>query len=177
MITEILLPGPGKRSALWSELVAQAEDYFERVESCPLHPSSIRLNCKRYSTPFRSIIPARGSADRRAPALHAGVKEASSSHSSPLLFRLVHSGSDIHGNSWGIAIGFGWYMGRLVSLSPFGRTLVSAAVILLLTIANSAGLRFGKTIQNVFALAKVGGLVWMVLVLFAHPRPNWIPRR
>jgi amino acid transporter len=46
-------------------------------------------------------------------------------------------------------------MGRLVSLSPFGRTLVSAAVILLLTIANSAGLRFGKTIQNVFALAKV----------------------
>jgi len=101
-------------------------------------------------------------------------KEASSSHSSPLLFRLVHSGSDIHGNSWRIAIGFGWYMGRLVSLSPLGRTLVSAAVILLLTIANSAGLRFGKTIQNVFALAKVGGLVWMVLVLFAHPRPNWI---
>ena len=29
MITEILLPGPGERSALWSELVAQAEDYFE----------------------------------------------------------------------------------------------------------------------------------------------------
>lgn len=52
MITEILLSGPGKRSALWSELVAQAEDYFERVESCPLHPSSIRLNCKRYSTPL-----------------------------------------------------------------------------------------------------------------------------
>jgi glutamate/tyrosine decarboxylase-like PLP-dependent enzyme len=38
MITEILLPGPGERSALWSELVAQAEEYFERVEWLPVTP-------------------------------------------------------------------------------------------------------------------------------------------
>jgi len=38
MITDILLPSPEERSALWSELVAQAEAYFEGVESLPVAP-------------------------------------------------------------------------------------------------------------------------------------------
>jgi len=37
--TEILLPSHEERSALWSELVAQAEGYFEDVESLPVAPS------------------------------------------------------------------------------------------------------------------------------------------
>jgi glutamate/tyrosine decarboxylase-like PLP-dependent enzyme len=41
MITEILLPGPGERSTLWAELVAQAEEYFDGVASLPV---ASRLN-------------------------------------------------------------------------------------------------------------------------------------
>jgi len=68
----------------------------------------------------------------------------------------------------GLGIGFGWYLGRLLPLSPLGRTSVSAGVILLLTAANCAGLRFGKIIQNCFAIAKIGGLGWMIGMLFTH---------
>src|SRR5438477_1404697 len=71
----------------------------------------------------------------------------------------------------GLGIGFGWYLGRLVPLSPLARTSVSAGVILLLTAANCAGLRFGKIIQNCFAIAKVGGLGWMIAMLFTHRHP------
>jgi glutamate/tyrosine decarboxylase-like PLP-dependent enzyme len=39
MTTELLLPSPEERSALWSELVAQAEAYFGDVESLPVAPT------------------------------------------------------------------------------------------------------------------------------------------
>lgn len=39
MTPESLLPGTEERSALWSELVAQAEAYFEGVESLPVAPT------------------------------------------------------------------------------------------------------------------------------------------
>lgn len=39
MTTELLLPSPEERSALWSELVAQAEAYFGDVGSLPVAPT------------------------------------------------------------------------------------------------------------------------------------------
>ncbi|MGA7635598.1 MAG: hypothetical protein WCB00_01630 [Candidatus Acidiferrales bacterium] len=39
MTTELLLPNVGERSALWSELVAQAEAYIGDVESLPVAPT------------------------------------------------------------------------------------------------------------------------------------------
>jgi APA family basic amino acid/polyamine antiporter len=81
----------------------------------------------------------------------------------------------------GVAIGFAWYLGRLLLLSALERTLVSAGIIVLLTGANSLGLRFGKSIQNCFAIAKVGGLAWMISMLLAHhrsvPQQTWLPEQ
>jgi glutamate/tyrosine decarboxylase-like PLP-dependent enzyme len=39
MTTEVILPGREQRSALWQELVAQAEAYLEGVESLPVAPA------------------------------------------------------------------------------------------------------------------------------------------
>jgi glutamate/tyrosine decarboxylase-like PLP-dependent enzyme len=39
MTTELLLPSPEERSTLWAGLVAQAEAYFEEVESLPVAPT------------------------------------------------------------------------------------------------------------------------------------------
>jgi APA family basic amino acid/polyamine antiporter len=77
------------------------------------------------------------------------------------LFTVIHTGSIA-----AVAVAFSLYLGRLVPLSHTIQGFVPLTAILLLTIINCLGVRFGKTVQNIFTVAKLGGLLAMILLLF-----------
>jgi basic amino acid/polyamine antiporter, APA family len=85
------------------------------------------------------------------------------------LFVVIHSGSLA-----GIAVGFSLYLGRVLSLSPLAQRASSVGTIVLLTAVNILGVRFGKGTQNLFTLAKIGGLAAMVVVLLRAPHTGMI---
>ena len=98
MTTEILLPSRKERSALWSELVEQAEAYFEEVESLPVAPTLNQAELQAVLDTF-SFDDPRPRIDVLRE-LHERVKEASGPRSSSsLLFRPVQSSSHLYGNS------------------------------------------------------------------------------
>jgi basic amino acid/polyamine antiporter, APA family len=79
------------------------------------------------------------------------------------LFTVIHSGSIA-----AVAAGFTLYLGRFVPLSHGGEKAVCVGAILFLTIINCLGIRLGKTVQNMFTIAKLGGLVAMIFLLFVR---------
>jgi APA family basic amino acid/polyamine antiporter len=76
-----------------------------------------------------------------------------------LLF-MIHSGSIA-----ALAVAFGIYLGRIVPLHAGGEKIVSATVIIALTTINCLGIRGGKFVQNLIAVAKIGGLAGIILLL------------
>ena len=57
-----------------------------------------------------------------------------------------------------LAAAFSIYLGQFLSLSPAGEKLAGACMVLVLTVVNIHGIKFGKYIQNSFAVCKFGGL-------------------
>lgn len=82
------------------------------------------------------------------------------------LLTMIHSGSIAT-----LAVAFGLYLSQLIPLDSTAQKAFSIACILLLTGVNCLGLRAGKLVQNLFTLAKLGGLAVMTLLLFARGRP------
>lgn len=76
------------------------------------------------------------------------------------LLLIIHSGSIA-----ALAVAFGLFAGQVMRLSPFEKTAVSDACILVLTTINCLGIRGGKLVQNLIAVAKVGGLAGMISLL------------
>lgn len=74
-----------------------------------------------------------------------------------------------------LAVAFSLYLAQLLPLSPAGQKAVGIGSILVLAGVNCVGLRAGKLVQNIFTLAKVGGLGLLVLLLLArgHPLALW----
>jgi amino acid transporter len=73
---------------------------------------------------------------------------------------MIHSGSIA-----ALAVAFGMYLGRVVPLHAGGEKIISATIILTLTTINCLGIRGGKFVQNLIAVAKLGGLAGIILLL------------
>src|SRR3954447_5578693 len=67
-----------------------------------------------------------------------------------------------------LAVAFGIYLGQLVWLTPAEMKVAGVFCILLLSTVNCLGVKFGKHVQNVFVVCKVGGLALMSIFLLAH---------
>jgi APA family basic amino acid/polyamine antiporter len=76
-----------------------------------------------------------------------------------LLF-MIHSGSIA-----ALAVAFGLYAGQVLPMGVVGMKIVSAACVLVFTTINCLGIRGGKLIQNLIAIAKISGLAGIILVL------------
>lgn len=75
-----------------------------------------------------------------------------------LLF-MIHSGSIA-----GLAVAFGLFAGQILPLSTVEEKMLSAAFILALTTINCFGIRGGKLVQNLIAVAKITGLAGIILL-------------
>src|SRR5262252_3362597 len=61
---------------------------------------------------------------------------------------------------------FGDYMTRVINLGPRSSAIWAGLVVAVLTLANYAGIREGKLIQNFFTFLECGGLVLIVVAGF-----------
>ena len=76
-----------------------------------------------------------------------------------LLF-MIHSGSIA-----ALAVAFGLYVGQILPLNTVEQKSLSAMCILALTTVSCLGIRGGKLVQNLIAVAKISGLSGMILLL------------
>ena len=76
-----------------------------------------------------------------------------------LLF-MIHSGSIA-----ALAVGFGLYVGQILPLTTVEEKVLSAACVLALTTISCLGIRGGKLVQNLIAIAKISGLAGIILLL------------
>lgn len=76
-----------------------------------------------------------------------------------LLF-MIHSGSIA-----ALGVAFGIFLGQVTPLTIIQEKLVSVALILGLTIVSCVGIYAGKLVQNLFAVAKIGGLAAIIFFL------------
>jgi len=75
-----------------------------------------------------------------------------------LLF-MIHSGSIA-----ALAVAFGLYVGQVLPLSTVEQKLFSATLILTLTTISCLGIRGGKVVQNLVAIAKISGLAGIIVL-------------
>ena len=76
-----------------------------------------------------------------------------------LLF-MIHSGSIA-----ALSVAFGLFLAQIVPLTALEQKLLSVSLILGLTAISCLGVRAGKLVQNLFAVAKISGLVGIILIL------------
>src|SRR5215469_11882441 len=65
-----------------------------------------------------------------------------------------------------LAVAFRIYLGQIVDVTVTQEKVAGIVCVLLLTVVNFFGVRFGKHVQNLFTLAKLGGLAFMIGLLF-----------
>lgn len=78
------------------------------------------------------------------------------------LLLMIHTGSIA-----ALAVAFGIYVGQVLPLSVVEQKALSAMLILALTLVSCLGIRGGKLVQNLIAVAKVSGLAGIILLLGA----------
>jgi basic amino acid/polyamine antiporter, APA family len=78
------------------------------------------------------------------------------------LLLMIHTGSIA-----ALAVAFGIYAGQVLPLSMVAQKGLSVALILGLTLVSCLGIRGGKFVQNLIAVAKVSGLAGIILLLGA----------
>ncbi len=81
------------------------------------------------------------------------------------LLLMIHSGSIA-----ALGVAFGLFLGQVVTLTPLEQRLFSAGLILGLTLVSCLGMRAGKLVQNLFAIAKISGLTAVIFLLTAKGR-------
>jgi APA family basic amino acid/polyamine antiporter len=71
-----------------------------------------------------------------------------------------------------VATGFTTYLSQFVPMSPAASRGAAATMILVLTLVNCRGVRFGATVQNVFTALKVSGLLVLIgSTIWSHGSP------
>lgn len=83
------------------------------------------------------------------------------------LLTLIHSGSIAT-----LAVAFRIYLSQILPLTMTEQKVVGVTGVLMLTAVNCVGLRFGKGVQNFFAVTKLGGLALMVTLLLWRGRAH-----
>lgn len=78
------------------------------------------------------------------------------------LLLMIHTGSIA-----ALAVAFGIYVGQVLPLSMVEQKGLSVVLILGLTLVSCLGIRGGKLVQNLIAVAKVSGLAGIILLLGA----------
>lgn len=78
------------------------------------------------------------------------------------LLLMIHSGSIA-----ALAVAFGIYAGQVLPLSMVEQKVLSVVLILGLTLVSCLGIRGGKLLQNLVAVAKVSGLAGIIVLLNA----------
>ena len=78
------------------------------------------------------------------------------------LLLMIHTGSIA-----ALAVAFGIYVGQVLPLSMVEQKVLSVVLILGLTLVSCLGIRGGKLVQNLIAVAKVSGLAGIILLLSA----------
>ena len=76
-----------------------------------------------------------------------------------LLF-MIHSGSIA-----ALSVALGLYVGQILPLSTMGQKALSVTFILALTTVSCLGIRGGKRVQNLIAIAKISGLAGIIFLL------------
>jgi APA family basic amino acid/polyamine antiporter len=71
-----------------------------------------------------------------------------------------------------IAAGFSLLLGSIVPLTPVTAKACSAALIIVLTAVNYAGVKVGARVNNLFTVFKVSGLAVMIVAILARPDPS-----
>src|SRR3984885_15802311 len=79
------------------------------------------------------------------------------------LLTLIHSGTIAT-----LAVALGIYVSQIADLTSAQDKLASVLCIVALAALNLTGLRAAKHVQNVFSLAKVGGLALLIGIMFAR---------
>ena len=73
---------------------------------------------------------------------------------------MIHSGSIA-----ALGVAFGVFLSQIVPLNAIEQKALSAAFILTLTTISCLGIRGGKWVQNLIAIAKIGGLAGIIVLL------------
>jgi basic amino acid/polyamine antiporter, APA family len=76
------------------------------------------------------------------------------------LLLMIHSGTIA-----ALAVAFGLYAGQILPLNTAKEKMLSAVCILALTTVNCLGIRGGKRVQNLIAIAKISGLSVIIILL------------
>lgn len=76
------------------------------------------------------------------------------------LLLMIHTGSIA-----ALAVAFGIYAGQVLPLSMVEQKVLSVALILGLSVVSCLGIRGGKLVQNLIAIAKISGLAGVILLL------------
>lgn len=76
-----------------------------------------------------------------------------------LLF-MIHSGSIA-----ALGVAFGLFLGQILPLTALEQRLLGVSLILGLTAISCLGIRAGKLVQNLFAIAKISGLVGIIFIV------------
>lgn len=79
------------------------------------------------------------------------------------LLTLIHSGTIAT-----LGVAFRIYVSQIIDLTSLQDKLAGVLCIFVLAALNLTGLRAGKHVQNVFSLAKVGGLALLIGILFTR---------
>src|SRR4051812_31247342 len=72
------------------------------------------------------------------------------------------------GSAW-LAVTFSIYVGYFVPLAPASRTLLSVALIVVLSAVNYVGVREGAWVQRIFTFLKIAGLLVLIGAAFLSP--------
>lgn len=70
-----------------------------------------------------------------------------------------------------LAVGFSIYLGHFVPMPPAVSKAAAVAVVLIFTCVNYRGVRLGAGVQRLLTLLKVLGVIIVIAVAFASPRP------
>jgi hypothetical protein len=103
MTADLLLPDREERTAVWSELIRQAESYFEEVESLPVAPALQQTKLRELLEGFSFDEPG-----SRLDVLHHFTEELKRHQvhtPHPCYFGLFNPAPAIHGNSWRVDCG------------------------------------------------------------------------
>lgn len=77
----------------------------------------------------------------------------------------------IPGGTAFLAVGFSIYLDHFIPLTPLMRTVVSLALVAVISGVNYIGVREGAWVQRVFTSAKIAGLLLVIGAAFVLPHP------